>query len=1176
MIKNNGKNRERLFIENGFVIIDKYQGDHKFHKVWDEYYVTLFKLPNDEKSNNVCIYERRLFFSDYLYYKKSQLHTMHDEMSSVRPKCNAIQDESHKLVAIEVEAPEPSMTKEETPAVNSCVLCKSEIAIEKFRYYCKECNHSFCQHCMHSLFLNEIPKNMKFDETSIKLPISNFSPTNKLAVMVHPYANVKNKSRGKIISNYNYKRFSDKEFIENGFVIIDQGGSDHQFGTVWNEFSLTLIKIEEKADNVLLYHKSDVPRTVDEAGMYFANGTLQFVTVNVPSCNAVAHKSHKLQPFIAGKELMELMDITADSISCVLCSSDISIGSVAYYCIECNHSFCKRCCYSLYWNKVPRNIVVKSPKEKNMVYLKNLSQTNKIVALIGIHGGYNKSRKDIIDTSKYEDIIDEKKFTERGFSIVEANGGNHWFDTVWKSCHVTVIELAIQQEQDQIVGNRNRPVYYGMLDFDEKGKGYLYYDGKKLITKHETTIKCTAVTNEKHSVNAIWIDEDEVKNNQNLNNCSLCLCMIKLNSFGYYCKKCNHSICEQCLDSLCWNKIPPNIKSTKKLSIKNMNLNKSEKIAILITIDDPINMDRFLGLQNEKQFVENGFIIIDGNGASHLFNTLWGSCYIIAFKITNINSAQLIYGGMEYVDSNDKAKQLCYNGGQKTLASEMVGKCRNVLNESHSLNSIWINDKRLTKNCVLCSYQIKSFGYYCKKCNHTLCEECFDSLCWNKFPPFLKSDAIQSKLHIKNMSQKDKIAVRAVVSEDERESVNNLIKTLKYSSLTQNQLAQEGFVIIESHGESHLFDAFWRLCYLTVIKIIPRKSNSLVYNDMFKFTDNITQFYYKNDKLVCAQEMVAKCRAVSDEAHSLRAIWHGHDVNGQDEKEFALETKIEAENERKTATNDISTRNICVLCSLTTKSHMFSYYCDKCKHSLCSECFNSLCENEIPPNLKPLGKGRKLNIKNISEVYKIAVLAHVNNGQVNKYRNDMIDTSKYKRLNDENEFIQNGFTIIDTNGDEKWFETVWGISCHVTVIKITSEYMHNMIIYDELINFKDNNKTEQFYFRNDNFVGGNDILSISMSLPKCPNEYLQVHSLSGVWVDENDSRCSLCSLEIKANRFSYNCNKCNHLFCQKCCDSFVFGTATNDDSDDEDLGTIAMSRGRKLSTTVQMLFSSQK
>ena len=602
------------------------------------------------------------------------------------------------------------------------------------------------------------------------------------------------------------------------------------------------------------------------------------------------------------------------------------------------------------------------------------------------------------------------------------------------ACYITMIEITSYIEENVIIWDK-------MFYFPENGIGQLGYKNGRLMTM---VGKCRAVRNQTHSFDANWVDEKKLHNTKTngtgkLDCCYFCLSKFDINHVKYDCKQCNYSICYKCFDCICFNMKPPNVKSCHKITIRNMN--EKNSIAVWIGVESRKivpETSKYLWQfgKIEDYYQHSGFTIVDANGGSHLFYTVWKSCHLTVIKLTANGIRDVIYDAMFDPDIEDENVQLYCKDSILAPLAEIIPQCMSVSNESHPFMVVcgnndeikmkvekeeewdrevegkaeFENETRLIhcSHCILCSSKIKAneFGYYCKQCDHTICRRCFDSLCVNQISPGVQSKGTWSQCNIKNMLKMNKIAVLAGYN---AQTSKRLIKTVEYTAWDEQDLVAKGFVILNARGGSHWFDALWRYCYLIVLKIqapLPRmEKNVVIYNGSLNFKDDVTQIYCSNDKIVGVPDGKVKCRTVYNESHSLRAIWNNQDQESKQNSSPNMDVN-------KVNSNS----SCCVLCLSTIKLNTFSYYCQKCKHSLCSDCFDSLCLNEISYG------GRKLNIKNMSEKSKIAVLVHINDGKENKIRNDMIDTSKYKHFKNENEFVENGFIVVDTYGGEKWVE----------------------------------------------------------------------------------------------------------------------------------------------------------
>ena len=141
------ENRDEIFIKNGYSIIDIEGGSQEFYKIWDNVYITLFIIDNQddndlkENNSNQEIYDRRIFSNDYLYWVDNMNQLRY--MKSLLPKCNRISNETHKLRYI---------TNNDDNSMNiKCLLCNNLIGFCNYMSYCRTCNYSVCQQCCHSI-----------------------------------------------------------------------------------------------------------------------------------------------------------------------------------------------------------------------------------------------------------------------------------------------------------------------------------------------------------------------------------------------------------------------------------------------------------------------------------------------------------------------------------------------------------------------------------------------------------------------------------------------------------------------------------------------------------------------------------------------------------------------------------------------------------------------------------------------------------------------------------------------------------------------------------------------------------------------------------------------------------------------------------------------------------------
>ena len=116
----------------GFEIINSFGGCQTFNKVWDECYVTIFKLTNlGVKNEEIC--DRQICHDQVLYFLNQQLVGIPVAL----PPCNARMNETHALHF--------DLGSDDEYSEVGCAFCASK----KIICYCKECNHGLCASCCH-------------------------------------------------------------------------------------------------------------------------------------------------------------------------------------------------------------------------------------------------------------------------------------------------------------------------------------------------------------------------------------------------------------------------------------------------------------------------------------------------------------------------------------------------------------------------------------------------------------------------------------------------------------------------------------------------------------------------------------------------------------------------------------------------------------------------------------------------------------------------------------------------------------------------------------------------------------------------------------------------------------------------------------------------------------------
>ena len=146
------------FIEHKFIVID--QGNsHSFEKTWESVCVTLFELSNDQQHENKEIYDRRLFFSENLYYKNDKLH----EINDLIPPCAVVSKQTHPLKPILIDE-----DNNEDDDSTQCVLCDGKMHLGDYAYVCSNCRHSLCKKCCHLIITQKTPVRLEIPPTDIK------------------------------------------------------------------------------------------------------------------------------------------------------------------------------------------------------------------------------------------------------------------------------------------------------------------------------------------------------------------------------------------------------------------------------------------------------------------------------------------------------------------------------------------------------------------------------------------------------------------------------------------------------------------------------------------------------------------------------------------------------------------------------------------------------------------------------------------------------------------------------------------------------------------------------------------------------------------------------------------------------------------------------------------------
>ena len=162
---------------NGFIIIDKNNGNHEFDKVWDQVYVTLFCLSNDPEKDHTMIYDGEKFVNNYLYFDENKLHQQNDKEIASYVECHAVSGQPHKLECMvhdhdqdetiikyeqksrdnndDNDDNDRDITVTNTKSINNCKLCSSKAVLGDKTWHCKQCKHFLCQQCFHWIICHD-------------------------------------------------------------------------------------------------------------------------------------------------------------------------------------------------------------------------------------------------------------------------------------------------------------------------------------------------------------------------------------------------------------------------------------------------------------------------------------------------------------------------------------------------------------------------------------------------------------------------------------------------------------------------------------------------------------------------------------------------------------------------------------------------------------------------------------------------------------------------------------------------------------------------------------------------------------------------------------------------------------------------------------------------------------
>ena len=228
---------DKLFSENGFVMVKKDGGEYEFNKLWEKVFVTLIKLAsyNEKEEQNTDIYDRKPVIEDYLYFENDWLMTLID-LKPKCPECNKSTNQDWYLREIK--------TNEDNLESFKCNNCK-QLGYDSYYFYCrnKNCSYCVCKSCCHSLKLYQNKKTKHADSNPNAYDIKD--ETDETDITHLTYNTDSNKTKDK-------KAFPDK-FDYSGWLEIRKNNKkdfEKQFCVLSNNFLLvgktpTTTKLEQ-------------------------------------------------------------------------------------------------------------------------------------------------------------------------------------------------------------------------------------------------------------------------------------------------------------------------------------------------------------------------------------------------------------------------------------------------------------------------------------------------------------------------------------------------------------------------------------------------------------------------------------------------------------------------------------------------------------------------------------------------------------------------------------------------------------------------------------------------------------------------------------------------------------------------------------------------------------------
>ena len=145
-----------------------------------------------------------------------------------------------------------------------------------------------------------------------------------------------------------------------------------------------------------------------------------------------------------------------------------------------------------------------------------------------------------------------QSFIEKGFVIIDNNGGSHRFDKVWDEVYITAYQLddGLNSNSSHLV--QNVEIYDRRMFFDDD----LYFsDGQfhrlkdKIPNCYKNICLYQDSTDEQadpHQLKRIEVNQQNIQDYAGLDECGLCSLRIDHGNRNYYCTICNQGLCSKC------------------------------------------------------------------------------------------------------------------------------------------------------------------------------------------------------------------------------------------------------------------------------------------------------------------------------------------------------------------------------------------------------------------------------------------------------------------------------------------------------------------------------------------------------------------------------------------------------------------------------------------------------